>query len=292
MEKPAGSGRGLKIGAALAVIVLTVLIVSFIQFRIPKAEPPPLYWPTQGWRSTAPEEQDCDSARMAAALQSIREADIDIHSLLIIRNGMVISDAHFYPYDGQSVHDLESVTKSMMTTLVAIAADQGKLQLDQPIVSFFPQRPIANLDDRKKRITVRHLAGMTSGLQSMGFQQDEGSLKELEAASDWIQWYLDRPVTIEPGTQFVYDSPGMHLLSAILQQATGQTALEFAPQNLFWPTRNHPGDVAYRPPGIQRRLGTYVFASPGCRQTWLSLAQQRDVGRPANSIRGLGGKLS
>ena len=61
---------------------------------------------------------------------------------------------------------LASVTKSVMTTLIGIAADQGKIQLDQPMVSFFPDRTIANLDARKEHITVRHLASMMNGFES------------------------------------------------------------------------------------------------------------------------------
>ena len=57
----------------------------------------------------------------------------------------------------------------------------------------------------------------------------------MQANKDWIQFALDRKVVSEPGTHFVYDSPGMHLLSVILQQATGMRALEFARQNFFEP---------------------------------------------------------
>jgi len=235
MKKALRGKKRLAFVAIPAIILLVALIIFNIRLCGPESNSTLIYWPTQGWRNAAPEEQGFDSAKMAAALQSIRDSDMDIHSLLVIRNGMVITDAYFYPYDGRSPHDMESVTKSMMTTLIAIAAEQGKLQLDQPMVSFFPDRTIANLNERKKRITVRHLAGMTSSLQSMGFERDEGSLTEMEDSPDWIQWSLDRPVISEPGTEFVYDSPGMHLLSAILQKATGQTALEFARQNLLEP---------------------------------------------------------
>jgi CubicO group peptidase (beta-lactamase class C family) len=185
--------------------------------------------------ASTPEEQGIASAKLAQALLTMRARNIQIHSLLVIRNGDVVTDAYFYPYDGSTVHDLASVTKSVMTTLIAIAAGQGKLDLDQPLVSFFPGRSIANLDERKERITVRHLASMASGLESMGFAQDEGTLTEMEASPNYVQFALDRKAVLEPGTQFVYDSPGMHLLSAILQQATGMTALEFAQENLFAP---------------------------------------------------------
>jgi CubicO group peptidase (beta-lactamase class C family) len=69
-------------------------------------------------------------------------------------------DAPFYPYGGREMHNLASVTKSVMTTPIAIAADRGKLDLDQPMLDSFADRTIAHLDERKRRITVRHLAGM------------------------------------------------------------------------------------------------------------------------------------
>jgi CubicO group peptidase (beta-lactamase class C family) len=131
----------------------------------------------------------------------------------------VVTDATFYPYDGQTVHNVASVTKSLMTTLIGIAADQGKLDLDDTMVSFFPDRSIANLDPRKEDITVRHLASMSSGLDCTN-EADELTLKEMVASPNYVQFVLDREVTWEPGKQFVYCSPAIHLLSPILQQAT------------------------------------------------------------------------
>jgi CubicO group peptidase (beta-lactamase class C family) len=217
----------------LAVLALLV-IVLIPQLRGPEQISGPAYWPTHGWRNGTPEEYGFDSARLAEALLTIRERNINIHSLLIIRNGAVIVDAYFYPYEGTTIHDQASVTKSVMTTLIAIAVDQDKLQLDEPMVAFFPNRTILNLDARKENITVRHLASMSSGLDCTS-ERDEATLKEMMTGPDWVQFTLDRAVVWEPGSHFVYCSPGMHLLSPILQQATGMTALDFARQNLFEP---------------------------------------------------------
>jgi len=211
----------------LCWILLVILALAACQ--------PAVTWPTEGWPSTTPEAQGIDSAKLADALLTMRERNIQIHSLLVIRDGKALVDAYFYPYDGSTVHDLASVTKSVMTTLIAIAADQGKLDLDAPMMSFFPDRTIANMDAQKEKITVRHLASMSSGLASVGFEQDEGTLTEMEASPNYVQFALDRKVIFEPGTHFIYDSPGMHLLSAILQEATGMTAQEFAQENLFGP---------------------------------------------------------
>lgn len=217
----------------LTIVALLVLLLV-PRPRAPAPLAPPTYWPTQGWQSSTAEEQGFDSVKLAAGLQAMRDQNINIHSLLIVRNGKVVVDAAFYPYDGTSVHEVASVTKSIMPALVAIAAEQGKLSLDAPMLAFFPDRSIANRDTLKERITVRHLASMSSGLDCTA-ERDEATLGEMRASDDWVQFALDREVVWEPGSHFVYCSPAMHLLSPILQQATGMTALDFARQHLLAP---------------------------------------------------------
>ncbi|HEY6102819.1 MAG TPA: serine hydrolase [bacterium] len=219
---------------AVVVVVVSGGLAVAPRLRGPALPPPPAYWPTQGWQRATPEKHGFDSAGFATALLTIRAKNILVHSLLIVRRGEVLVDATFYPYDGVTPHDVASVTKSITTTLIGIAVDQGRLRLDQPVVSFFSDRPIANRDARKERITVRHLLTMSSGIDCTK-ERDEATLREMWTAADWVQFVLDRPMRWEPGTQFVYCSPGSHLLSAILQRATGKTALEFARQNLFEP---------------------------------------------------------
>jgi CubicO group peptidase (beta-lactamase class C family) len=219
--------------APVAVLALLVLLL-IPRLRAPERVSAPTYWPTAGWQSSTPEEQGIDSAKLAEGLLAMRAQGLDIHSLLVIRNGSVVVDAYFYPYDGSTVHDLASVTKSIMPALVAIAAEQGKLDLDAPMLSFFSDHTIANHDALKEHITVRHLASMSSGLDCTA-ERDEATFQEMVASPDWVQFALDRRVIWEPGTHFIYCSPAMHLLSPILQQATGMTALDFARENLFAP---------------------------------------------------------
>ncbi len=195
----------------------------------------PDYWPTDGWRATPSEQQGIDSVLLAEGVRSIQEKHLAIDSLMIIRNGYVVLDAYYSPYDGSFPHDVASVTKSVMTTLIGIAVDRGEIQLDQKVVSFFPDRSIANLDERKKSLTVEDLVSMRNGMKSNCFDGDEATLDAMRLTPDWVQAALDRKMMDEPSTNFCYDSPGMHLLSAILQETTGMTALEYAQQYLFGP---------------------------------------------------------
>jgi CubicO group peptidase (beta-lactamase class C family) len=165
----------------------------------------------------------------------MREQKINIHSLLLVRNGRVILDACFYPYNCTSVHNMRSVTKSVTTTLVGLAIDQGKLHLTDKMISFFPDITISHPDPLLQTINIKDLVMMANGLESMGMEQDEGTLQQMEYSNNYMQFAVDRKMATKPGTKFVYDSPGMHILSGILQKATGMTELEFARQNLFGP---------------------------------------------------------
>jgi CubicO group peptidase (beta-lactamase class C family) len=223
-------------GVVLVLVVLAILAYIFLLGRADlPAQPAPDYWPTAGWRTTTPEQQGIDSAALASEIRNIQDSHTAIDSLLVIRNGYVVMDAYFAPYNGSFPHDVASVTKSVMTSLIGIAVDQGKLQLDQTVVSFFPGRSIANLDARKKSLTIRDLVSMRNGMESGCFHNDLETLDKMRSQADWVQAALDRSMTSAPGSKFCYDSPGMHLLSAILQQASGMTALDFARQNLFGP---------------------------------------------------------
>ncbi|MGD8998681.1 MAG: serine hydrolase [Anaerolineae bacterium] len=227
--------RTIAIGLSFVAILAVLTIVFLPRLLRPEQVPTQPYWPTEGWRASTPEEQGFDSGKLAEGLQAVQEDNINLDSLLIIRNGYVVLDAYLYPYDNTIPHKLASVTKSVMTTLIGIAVDQGTMELDQPMVSFFSDRTIDNLDALKEQVTVRHLVSMRNGFESGCLSRDEPTLNAMRANPDWIQAALDRKMVREPGTSFCYDSPGMHLLSAILQEATGMTALEFARENLFEP---------------------------------------------------------
>jgi CubicO group peptidase (beta-lactamase class C family) len=227
--------RTIIFGLFVVVILIVLAILLIPRLLKPDLVPTLTYWPTKGWRTSTSEEQGFDSGKLAEELQALKEDNININSLLIIRNGYVILDAYFYPYESTIPHKLASVTKSFTTTLIGIAVDQGRMQLDKPMVSFFPNRTIANLDTRKKSITVRNLVSNMNGFESGCLGGDESTLNAMRSNPDWVQAALDRNMAQEPGTSFCYDSPGMHLLSAILQEATGMTELDFARQYLFEP---------------------------------------------------------
>ena len=229
-----GGRRRLAVALVAAWAVLAPSTLQAATPAVAASEPGSVQGTGDDWPVSTPEEDGVDSGLLADALLAIRDGIPDIHSVTIVRNGSVFLDAYFSPYDGTTPHDVASVTKSITTTLIGIAIDQGVLALDDPVLSFFPDREIANRDERKERMTIGDLASMTSGFACVA-EPDEPTLAAMEASEDYVQFVLDLPMAAEPGTTFSYCSPGMHLLSAILTEATGMTEFEFAEEFLFGP---------------------------------------------------------
>ncbi|MCU0644987.1 MAG: beta-lactamase family protein [bacterium] len=207
------------------------------------------YVPIANWRASTPEEQGFDSEQLANVFDFVKENDSNIHSLILARNGYLVLEAYFYPNSNGIVHDVASVTKSITSILIGIAVDQGFIKnVQQPVLDFFPDRKIANLDDRKKRLTIEHLLTMQTGL-CRNFQDGERQLDAMRETDDWVQFMLDQPMLSEPGTEFAYCTGGTHLLSAIITQATGMNELDFARKYLFEPLGIHDVIWPFDPQG-------------------------------------------
>jgi len=192
-------------------------------------------WPTRKWQSSTPESQGMDSEVLAQAFDYVRERRIRIHSLLIARNGRVVLDAYFYPFQPGQLHDVASVTKSITATLIGVAVGAHKLDgVRQTVIPLFPARTIAKRDKRKERIALENLLSMTSGFDCR-FRPHEITLSQMRQSKDWVQFMLDLPMAADPGRRFEYCSGGMHLLSGVITETTGSSALEFARQELFRP---------------------------------------------------------
>ncbi len=104
-----------------------------------------------------------DSAALAKLVAYGASHDFD--SLLVVRHGRIVTEAYYAPYTGDLQHQIFSSTKAVIGTLLGIAYKDGLLdRLDHPVLDFFTDRHVANVDDRKKAITVQNLLDMTSGL--------------------------------------------------------------------------------------------------------------------------------
>lgn len=191
------------------------------------------YWPTAGWRTSTPEEQGMDGSKITQALAAIDKESLAFHSLLIIRNGYLVSETYFWGYSKTRGHELYSVTKSFVSTLVGIAIDRGSIDgVGRPMADFFPGLAFENPDPGKDAMTLEDVLTMRSGL---GWIETDSTFTMLSRSPDWVKFMFDLPMAAAPGTSFYYCSGCSHLLSAAVQKATGMPTRDFAGTYLFQP---------------------------------------------------------
>jgi CubicO group peptidase (beta-lactamase class C family) len=142
-------------------------------------------------------------------------------------------------YQRSDLHTLQSVTKSVTSILVGIAIDRGEIgSIDLPITTWFDTTTMANLDERKRRITLRHVLTMTPGIawnENVPYTDSTNSAIQLEASREWVRYVIDLPMAAEPGTAWGYNSGASVLMGAIIAKATGMSVADYAKEHLFGP---------------------------------------------------------
>jgi CubicO group peptidase (beta-lactamase class C family) len=222
-----------RLKAAFSLCVLLASIQAGAAYAEDASQP---VWPTKEWLTSTPEEQGMDSSALSELVAYGVGRDID--SLLVSRHGRIVLDAYYAPYTADIPHAIYSSTKAVTGTLIGMTLKDGLLdRLDHPALDFFADRKIANVDDRKKAITVQNLLDMTAGFDWI--QGHEGgpeiTADEEERSPDWVQFILDRPMAYTPGWYFNYSNGNPHLLSAIITKLTGKRAEDYAKEKLFAP---------------------------------------------------------
>ena len=175
---------------------------------------------------SSPESQGVSSAGILAF---VRAADKDIdamNSVMLLRHGQVVAEGWWAPYEADTPHSLYSLSKSFTSTAVGLAIAEGKLSVDDPVLKFFPDDAPREPSKNLRAMRVSDLLRMATG------HQDE---PKRGPEQPWARTFLAQEVPHKPGTHFLYNTSGTYMLSAIVQQATGTTVLDYLKPRLFEP---------------------------------------------------------
>jgi CubicO group peptidase (beta-lactamase class C family) len=198
------------------------------------------YWPTDEWLTTTPEEQGLDSNTLNRIDDTITEDDIEVDSVIIIKNGYIVYEKYYQYWTQYMLHTIQSCTKSFMSALIGIAIDMGYIDnVSQPVLDFFPNYTIDNWDPRKENITLYNCLTMSSGLEfhevDIPYEEPENDLFAMYRSTNMWQYVLDRPMENDPGEHWSYNSGGIELLGGVIEQTTGYSVADFAEEFLFDP---------------------------------------------------------
>jgi CubicO group peptidase (beta-lactamase class C family) len=227
------------------------------------AEMPPPAWPTRGWATSSPEAHKMDSNSLKALDQEIAAGKYGyIDGFLVVRHGQLVFersykhdyqklfvgrgtpgiynyfDPGWHPYyKGTDLHTMQSVSKTVTSTLIGIAILRGEIPgVNIKVMPYFAGFKTEH-DPRRDSMTLAHVLTMTTGIawDESSDTDPKNNNTQMEASEDWIQYVLDQPMVADPGKVFVYSGGATELLSYILEQATGKHADDYARDQLFTP---------------------------------------------------------
>jgi CubicO group peptidase (beta-lactamase class C family) len=243
-----------------------------------------------------------DSAGLAAAF--VRAATLPrLHNLIVARHGQVVAEKHFRGPGPDTPANIKSASKSVLSTLVGIAIEEGYLQgPDQLIAPFFARYLQGSTEPARSQITLGNLLSMRSGLESTS-NRNYGSWVN---SGDWVRHALTRRMVSQPGQRMIYSTGNSHLASAVLTQATGQSTYEYARLRLAeplgislprWPQDPQGiyfggNDMLISPHGLLRYGELYrnagvldgrrIVSEDWVRQSWQVLTRTTERGRSSS----------
>lgn len=181
------------------------------------------------WAISAPAAEGIDLARLEAGVEALENSSL--FSVLVVRNDSLVFEEYFNGSARSSSNNVHSASKSVLGAALAIAVERGDIpSLDTRVSDVLPEY-FTGSESSRSAITLRDLMTMSAGLS---WTEDETEY-EIESSTDWVAAVLGQRMASTPGTSFTYSTGNTHVLSAIIQRATGMGTCEFVHQYLFSP---------------------------------------------------------
>lgn len=165
-----------------------------------------------------------------------------INSVLVYENDELVFERYYNKFTRESRNNLKSVWKSILSVTLGICLDKGILPgVDEPICRYLAPFN-EGIDPFHKRITVRHLLTMTSGIYwNGGVHYHCPMFEQLQRSKDWVAHLADVQMKALPGSFFQYKEWDVILLSAVISKAAGRPAWEICREFLYEPLEIQSG---------------------------------------------------
>lgn len=213
------------------LVVAAVVLVACLPTACTRPSPPPAAPPTSSTSSISPSAVRApDYAGMRQQLeQQVTEGDWSLQAIRAVLVSVDGETVMSYYQDRRPTDrgHVWSVTKSVVSILVGIAVDEGRLRPDQTLAQLLPERA-EEMTEEVRSITLRQLLTMTAGIQG-------GQAMVDTTTGDPVGAITRDALVAEPGAAFTYSNTSAHLVGAVLRRAVGRPLLEYAREKLFDP---------------------------------------------------------
>ena len=183
----------------------------------------------KGFQLVSAESEGMDPDMLELARSYAFQEDKNTQSVVIIRNGKIVSEWYEDGKDQTALATSWSMAKSVASALIGIAIERGEIEsVDVPLARYFPEWD----PDQMGAITLRHLLEMRSGIE---WDENKDAPVLAGQTEDQLAKAIDRVAVAPPGVQWTYSSADSMLLNRIIEQATGVDVARYAKEVLFDP---------------------------------------------------------
>jgi CubicO group peptidase (beta-lactamase class C family) len=212
------------------------------------SDPPP------AWEIVAPTEAGF-APDLEERFEIARQAGVlaNLHGVVAARGGQIFFERYLAGPDAARarplgvirfgpdvLHDMRSVTKSIVGLLYGIALEMGRVAApDANLLEQFPEFPDIAGDPARRQLTVGHALTMTLGLAwdetTIPYSDPRNSEIAMDRAAERYRYVLERPIAESPGVHWSYNGGATALLARLIAKGTGQPLQDFARDALFEP---------------------------------------------------------
>lgn len=174
----------------------------------------------------SPEQAGVSSKSVTSFIKKLEKRGAATHSLLFMKGDKIFAEAYWKPFDQDFCHRQYSQTKSFVSIAIGLLEEEGKLNLDDEVYTYFPEKIDGECPLYLKEQTIREMLMMTTvGGSSSWFASGD---------PDRTHHYFNEQRNMHPsGTIWVYDSPGSQVLSALVEKLAGKSLLDYLREKLF-----------------------------------------------------------
>ena len=186
-----------------------------------------------GWATASLEQVGIDRAGIERAVQAIVDMSMDsinapqVHAVLIARNGKLVLEEYFHGDNRDYLHNERSAAKSVSATIIGASMLAGSpIKLSTPVYQVMNGGTIpADLEQRKRAMTLEHLMTMSSGYFCDDNNDDApGNEDQMwEKQTDFVKFTLGLPLAFAPGDTAIYCSINPNLALNMAGRAAGES---------------------------------------------------------------------
>ncbi len=210
----------------------------------------------------SPESVGLSSRLIEESLRSLDTSLAPIHSFLIARYGHIALEAYWKPFEKNSLQRMYSCTKSFVSIAIGELYSEGKLDINDPIIKYFPEYDTTALSAEIRRCTIKNMLMMASPHRRTAYKEGAKAWSYIKDFSDhdWVSPFFTVKADHEPGELFIYDTSATQTLAALVERLAGCDVLTYLKSSFLKNTEFSDSAYLIKEPGGVSAGGSGLMA--------------------------------